>query len=218
MESASSGREQFMYRTGQLKAESNICWDLEFNGYHGLRSVNDIPNTRINKLCSQKLTKNQILRCYSLMNHIFPLIKDDTCFKLLTIIVLFDTSGIVSDDVASIDTVSVPSSSSSLSNVTTSVPSNVMESRGELVVSGSLSNESTTRDRIGCEMVAKKKPKTDDRFRDIKELQKYYVHLLKNHCKHLNNPKLRRLGDTEFSLNRTIYCCKQLSQYAKLLM
>ena len=43
MESAKNGAEQFMFRTGQLSEERNPLWHLDFKGYHGLRSVSDIP-------------------------------------------------------------------------------------------------------------------------------------------------------------------------------
>ena len=94
MESATSGAEQFMFRAGQLREESNIFWSLEFKHYHGLKSVLDIPFVSVNTVACNRLNPTQLEQYYGLTKHLKPLMGDTILFHLISMIMLLDTSNL----------------------------------------------------------------------------------------------------------------------------
>merc|ERR1719414_1925446 len=98
MESASSGAQQLMFRTGQLREETNIFWGLEFKNYHGLRNVIDIPQITLDTVMGQCLTSNQLEHYRGMVRYLKPLMEDPICFQLISMVMLLDTSDL-SDDV-----------------------------------------------------------------------------------------------------------------------
>ena len=94
MESATSGAEQFMFRAGQLREESNIFWSLEFKHYHGLKSVLDIPFVSVNTVACNRLNPTQLEQYYGLTKHLQPLMRDTILFHLISMIMLLDTSNL----------------------------------------------------------------------------------------------------------------------------
>ena len=80
MESATSGAEQFMFRTGQLRHESNIFWSIEFKNYHGLKSVEDIPFVSVDTVACNRFTPPQLEHYFSLMKYVKPLMRDTVSF------------------------------------------------------------------------------------------------------------------------------------------
>ena len=218
MESASTGSEQFMYRVGQLKEESNAFWDLEFKGYPGLRSVLDIPRLSMNTICCQRLTKSEVHHYYSLMKHVCPLVKDAISFTLITMIMLLDTSNLIEDVVTPLDVIDTSNSSIDSREVSTPSSSEVVDDSNGIVSSASECDNNIPQDKKHRETRETKAPNKEERFKSIKALQKYYVHLLRNRCVHLNIPKLRGMGDTDSDLKRTMLSLKQLAQYVPVLM
>ena len=92
MESATSGAEQFMFRAGQLREESNIFWGLEFKHYHGLKSVTDIPLVSVDTVACNRFNPTQLEQYYGLIKHLKPLMRDTILFHLISMIMLLDTS------------------------------------------------------------------------------------------------------------------------------
>ena len=93
-----------MYIVGQLCESTNVFWELEFEGYHGLRSVNDIPKIGLDTVCCNRLTRSELDHYNGLLKHIAPLIRDAICFQLMSMIMLLDTSNIIDcDDICSDD-------------------------------------------------------------------------------------------------------------------
>ena len=113
MESASSGAQQLMFRTGQLREETNIFWGLEFKNYHGLRNVIDIPHITLDTVMGRCLTSNQLEHYRGMVRYLKPLMEDSICFQLISMVMLLDTSDLSDNENA--DT--VPSTSqNSISN------------------------------------------------------------------------------------------------------
>ena len=98
MESASSGAEQFMFRTGQLREEFNIFWSSEFVNYHGLKSVSDIPFVSVDTVTCQRFNQSQLGHYQSLIKYLKPLMRDTISFQLISMIMLLDTSNITDGD------------------------------------------------------------------------------------------------------------------------
>ena len=98
MESATSGAEQFMFRTGQLRHESNIFWSIEFKNYHGLKSVEDIPFVSVDTVACNRFTPPQLEHYFSLMKYVKPLMRDTVSFHLISMVMLLDTSNLTDDN------------------------------------------------------------------------------------------------------------------------
>ena len=218
MESEMTGTTQFMYCIGQLTVESDIFWDLEFKGYHGLESVNDIPKISTVNLCSQGLTKCELDHYYSLMKHICPLVKDAICFQLISMIMLLDTSSLIEDGVSTVDVMDTPNVSTDSREVNAPSLSHVFnDDEGNISATADYDNNISIGNNT-CKPRENKKASIKERFQEINSLQKHYINLLRNRCMVLNNPKLRRLGDTDIGLKSTVLCIKQLAQYITVLM
>ena len=217
MESANTGREQFMCGMGQLTEESNVFWGQELEGYHGLRSVNDIPRLALNGTIQnlQGMTKCEFDHYHSLMKHICPLVEDATCFLLISVIMLLDISNLIEDGVTPLDVFITSNTSIDPSEVRTPSLSDVFDDGDEITYSAAAY---ITDRKKHCETHGKKKSRMEERFHEINALQRHYIHLLRNRCMHLNNPKLRRLWDTDMGLKRTMVCLKQLAQYERVVL
>ena len=209
-ESAVTGREQFMYRAGLLSEETNVIWDLDFKGYHGLRSPNEILRISTDKMFRKSLKTHEVDHCNALMKHISPLIREPICYQLISLIMLLDTSNLIEDCVTPLDAICVPSNRIQPCEVNTPSLLDVYDDDGfswpdvyETIAAGDKSSVT----------YGKKRPSVRQRFKEIKELQKYYIDLLRKRCMGLNNPKIRRLGDTDVGLKGTMLCLKQLAQY-----
>ena len=63
-----------------------------------------------------------------------------------------------------------------------------------------------------------KKPKMDERFKEIQQLQKHYISLLRKLCQKLYDPRIKAIGQSDKALNKSILCMKQLAQYVPVLM
>ena len=190
MESEIKGAGQFMYCAGQLTVESNVFWDLDFKGYHGLGSVNDIPKLSMIHVCSPSLTRCELDHYYSLMKHVCPLVKDPICFQLLSMIMLLDTSSLIENDAVPLDAIGTSNCPNYPPEVNSSPCSYVVEV---------------------------KKPRIEERFQEIESLQRHYINLLRKRCMKLDNTKLKLLGDTDVGLKRTMHCVKQLAEYVPFL-
>ena len=97
MESASSGAEQFMFRTGQLREESNIFWSLEFKNFHGLRSVANIPFVSVDTVACNRFSPSQYEEYFNLIEYLKPIMRDTTSFHLISMMMLLDSSNITAD-------------------------------------------------------------------------------------------------------------------------
>ena len=216
LDSAATGREQFMYFFGQLNEQTNVLWWLDFEGYHGLRSVDDIIKISFKNVCCERLTKVELTRYYSLLKHVSPLMKNSVCFQLLSMIMLFDTSNLVDIEMEDI-------------------PSNIMEHDFECSCSSlsstyigsglNASKDISQRKYCGnsvaddkCEIPQKKKPGLEERFKEINVLQKHYIELFKTHCERLDDPKINSLVENDKRINNIMLCLRQIAQYVPALM
>ena len=78
--------------------------------------------------------------------------------------------------------------------------------------------DQTRKEKGELEQHKRKKPRMDERFKEIRQLQKHYIMLLRNLCLKLNDPKIKAIGESDKALNKTIICMKQLAQYVPVLM
>ena len=69
-----------MFMVGQLSEKINPFWELEFVGYHGLRSVNDIPKNSLKYVCCQRLSRSELGHYYSLLRNVTPIVRHPICF------------------------------------------------------------------------------------------------------------------------------------------
>ena len=226
MESSTSGKEQFMYIVGQLCESTNVFWELEFEGYHGLRSVNDIPKIGLDTVCCNRLTRSELDHYNGLLKHIAPLIRDAICFQLMSMIMLLDTSNIIDcDDISSDDiedneynalTVCQEDDSSP------SMPKITFDESSEMKSSYPISsqdNKITCNNEKQVQVHTKQKPSAAERFKEINTLQKHYMYLLKTRCEQLDDTKIRKFVDPDKGgLRRTMLCFRQLAQYVPVLM
>ena len=203
-----------MYTVGQLREETNVCWDLEYKGYHGLLSVNDIPRMSATAFFRRDLTKPQLDQIFGIIKFIVPLMKDPICFQLITMIMLLDTSDLIENLVTPLNVVhtSIQPEEVRILSLT-----DVMYDSDEIPSPGNNdTNLSSNVVRKKSNALEKIRSRNEKRFHEIRLLQKYYTQLLRNRCIHSNNPKLRRLGDTDLSLKQTVFYLKQFAQF-KLL-
>ena len=98
MESARDGKTQFMYAIGQLSEHFDLFWDQEFKGYHGFNRTDDIKRISMDNICSQRFTKNELDHYYILMKGLCPIVKDEICFQLLSMVMMFDTTDLFEND------------------------------------------------------------------------------------------------------------------------
>ena len=192
MESASSGAQQLMFRTGQLREESNIFWGFEFKDYNGLRNVTDIPQISMDTVMGRRLTSNQLEHYRGLIGYLKPLMQDPICFQLISMVMLLDTSDLSDND----DTTYLKNGTSEKGN--TSIPS--LETDPCCMKNTISSNWNVTK-----------------RFWEIKSLHKHYVRLFHSRCIHSNDPELQAVGGTEQLLNSTIQAIKQIAYYCTLV-
>ena len=205
-----------MYTIGQLREETNVCWDLEFKGYHGLLSVNDIPRMSATAFFRKGLTKPQLDHVFEIIKFIVPLMKDPICFQLITMIMLLDTSNLIENLVTPLNVVHTsiqPAEVRILSLADVMYDSDEIPSPWNKCNDTNLSSNVVQKKSNALEEI---RSRNEKRFHEIRLLQKYYTQLLRNRCIHSNNPKLRRLGDTDLCFKRTVVYLKQLAQYELL--
>ena len=214
MESATNGREQFMYVVGQLSERDNEFWALEFEGYHGLRSANDIPQLHIDHVCGGRLTTSQLEYCHSLLIQVVSVIRDPICFQLISMIMLLDTTDLVDDDDVShnaMDTEGDPN------NFGKAIPISLPEAMEQGDMTGLSASsyyvDKTKEKNQNAELRKKKKPGIKERFKEINQLQKFYIILLRKHCMTVSNSKLRILCADDTALKRIMFCIKQMAQF-----
>ena len=94
MVSVKTAGEQFMFRVGQLRKEYNMLWEHEYNGYHGLRSIDDIHFLTLDMVAKKRLTSYELSHCKSLISSIGQLMENPISFYLLSMIMLLDTSNL----------------------------------------------------------------------------------------------------------------------------
>ena len=246
MESATSGKEQFMYIVGQLCESTNVFWELEFEGYHGLRSVNDIPKIGLDTVCCKRLTKSELDHYYGLLKHVAPLIRDAICFQLMSMIMLLDTSNIIDCDDTCLDDIEEneynalgvyleDDASSSMPRLTfdescemkepISSQNNQSICNNEKQVQVQTNQMQSAVERLNAsnekqvQVQTRQKPSAVERFKEITLLQKHYMYLLKTRCEQLDDTKIRKFVDPDKGgLRRTMLCFRQLAQYVPVLM
>ena len=213
MESSNNGKEQFMYIVGQLSESTNMFWGLEFEGFHGLRSVNDMPKIGLKTLCCKRLASSELKHCQTLLKRISPLVKDAICFQLISMIMLLDTSNVVDcEDDTPADDDGMDNEHNDLEMAMDT--SNNMDSH--LMPSEYDRNEYKKKQ---VEVNTKQRLIMPDRFKEINALQKHYINLLKTRCDQLDiDTDIKSLGDPEKGLGRTMLSFRQLAQYIPFLM
>ena len=221
MESAADGRTQFMYSIGQLSEKYNLFWDQEFKGYHGLKSMDDIRRLSMNNLCCHRFGRTQLDHYYSLLKLVSPVVKDEICFQLMSMIMMFDTSNLIEDNISKLDT-DENLRCSPLKPLefdkSTRQSSLDMNSKTVLAVSNGINDTINSNHDIAYNVISEnRKANLQKGFDEIKGLQKRYIYLLHRHCMGQEDPRLRKLGDTD-SLQKTIDGFKQLAQLVPLLM
>ena len=219
MEAATNGREQFMYVVGQLNERGNEFWALEFEGYHGLRSVNDIPHLGLDTVCCGRLSTPEIEHYHSLLRQVVSVLRDPICFHLISIILLLDTSNLYDYDDDARNAMDSECKPNDFSEVITVTLSEAMEEGDVSGLSASSSYDDQNKAQMGdIELRKKKKPCMEERFKEIKSLQKFYILLLRKHCMTMSNTKLKIFSKDDKALNRIMLCIKQLAQYVPVLM
>ena len=216
MESASSGAEQFMYRTGQLNEKSNLFWSQEFTGHHGLKSVSDIPFCTTDTVCRMKLSSMQYKHYRQLINYISPIMKDSICFHLISMIMLLDTTNIKDDDsgrlVCENDTNEATNEFQSKNSLT---ESDWGQSKSFSLIS--VDHNALDLRSKGIDANNKRRTKNDS-YLEIKTLQRHYIDLFHHRCLHLNNPDIKSVGDTDEELKKTMSNIKCIEYYISLLV
>ena len=226
MESSNNGKEQFMYIVGQLSESTNMFWGLEFEGFHGLRSVNDMPKIGLKTLCCKRLASSELKHCQTLLQRISPLVKDAICFQLISMIMLLDTSNVVDceeDTPADDDRMDNECNEERFSNDNVNSPS-IIEM--DMDTSNNMDSYSmpsqydrNNYNKNQVQVNTKQRSIMPDRFKEINALQKHYINLLKTRCDQLDvDTDTKSLGDPEKGLGRTMLSFRQLAQYIPFLM
>ena len=229
MLSVKTAGEQFMFRVGQLRKEYNMLWEHEYNGYHGLRSIDDVHLLTLDMLAKKRLTSYELSHCKSLISSMAPLMENPISFYLLSMIMLLDTSnlekeyptffkeglGTKSEDSFHLDDEEF-FKNEGLHSFTVCVPSLSEAFFGNDEIE-TKATEGTKRPRLNASNDGKKKT-FDERFEGIKMLQRHYTILLRNHWKHEGYNTELPLGDTDAVLKRAIESVKQITYYASFLM
>ena len=219
MESAEDGKRQFMYANGQLSEEYDLFWDKEFKGYHGLQSMDDIKMISMNSMCSQKLTQTELDHYYMLMRRVCPMMRDEICFQLLSMVMMFDTTNLIEDDSLSLvgDDNSNTSTDSLGPSRSVSPPRNRSSGEPPTMANTNSANKDGSSSMEHDGILLGPKTNTQNGFGEIKVLQKHYIHLLRRRCMFLKGPLLRRLGDPD-GLEKIMNSFKLLAQYVPALM
>ena len=114
-----------MMRSGQLTTESNPLWYLDFKGYRGSSETiclcelirrSKLPFFTMENSSWRRLTTTQTAELKDLITYLRPLIRDNICFYLLSMIVMLDTSNLSESDTC--ESVSQLQSVSFISNIT----------------------------------------------------------------------------------------------------
>ena len=214
MESAASGAEQFMYRTGQLKEKSNIFWSQEFTGHHGLKCVSDIPFVTIDTVCRKKLSSVEYKHYQQLINYISPIMKDSICYHLISMIMLLDTTNIKDDDCGSLV----------YENVENTFRNQSKPNFTDFDLDQSKVFDLNSDDNVAVDLRSKdkatntKRRTTNNAYLEIKTLQRHYIDLFHHRCLHLNYPDIISVGDTDEELKKTMSNIKCIEYYISLLV
>ena len=221
MQSATSGEEQFMFRVGLLRPESNVLWHHEFTGYHGLKSVSDIQFVTTEDVACGRLSQYDLNCCYSLAKRVSPLMANPISFQLITMIMLLDTTNVSNTENTVHETRFDEDSSHSSSSFEECVPP-----LSEVY----FGNDTPFQPRIQCSSKykdptdftpmtsnARKKFSTKERFRSVIMLRDHYMHLLKVYCKYIGEARGGYLGNTDERLFETMECIRKVAQYALAL-
>ena len=231
MESAQNGAEQLMFRSGQLSKDLNPFWHLDFEGYHGLQSVLDIPIVTVfgEKLFCKHMSPKDFSDTRILVQTLKPLMKDNICFHLICMIMTLDTSNlIVSNRIAPLGNSTqinngrtdcynskkrdIPDSATASNSYETSPSSVSLYTDDKSYYSVFDQNK-----RIDLKTICKAPTLTDstieDKFQDIKKLQNHYIHLLQKYCECSEDHEIRYFGSTDEQIKRTILCYKQLAYH-----
>ena len=215
-----------MYIVGQLSESTNMFWGLEFEGFHGLRSVNDMPKIGLKTLCCKRLASSELTHCQNLLTRISPLVKDAICFQLISMIMLLDTSNVIdceednpTDDDAMDNECNERRFSQGNSSIA-SISEMAMDTSSNVNSHPMPSNYDRNRySEKQVEINTKQKASMLDRFKEINALQKHYINLLKTRCDQLDvDTEIKSLGDPEKGLGNTMLSFRQLAQYIPFLM
>ena len=177
---------------GQLSEKINPFWELEFVGYHGLRSVDDIPKNSLKYVCCQRLSRSELGHYYSLLRNVTPIVRNPVCFQLFTMILLLDTSNLIDCDSCS-DEEAMEDSDDYLEFIDDeNIPAieNEQEELNSIHEPSSMSNEKDHEKKSGKEIQIvhkQKKPNMNERFKEVRQLQKHYISLLRKFCQKLQN-------------------------------
>ena len=207
-----------MFCFGQLNEKTNVIWSLDFEGYRGLRSVDDLVRLTMKNVCCERLTGAELTRYYSLVKHVTPLMQNSVCYQIICMVMLLDTSNLVDiemDDIPSnlMEHDFECSSSSSPSAYIKSNDVNAIKDTTQRKYGGN-----SKKDDSFMEMSKKKKPGLEERFKEIKVLQKHYIELLKTYGERLDDPKISSLVENDEMVNKTMFCLRQIAQYVPALM
>ena len=218
MQSATSGEEQFMFRVGLLRPESNVLWHHEFTGYHGLKSVSDIQFVTTEDVACGRLSQYDLNCCYSLAKRVSPLMANPISFQLITMIMLLDTSHV---DVADH---TIPETQNRFDDDSLQSSSSFEEcvpSLSELYFGNDISFQPRVecyKEGLTCGKNNKRRRQdAKERFQGVKLLQGHYIHLLKVHCKYIGEANGGYLGNTDERLFETMDCIRKVAQYALAL-
>ena len=220
---------QFMFRVGQLRKEYNILWEHEYNGYHGLRSIDDIHLMTLENIAKKRLRSKELNHCSSIFASISPIMENPISFYLLSMIMLLDTSDLEKDYQFGINESGCPKDQI----ITHFHDANLFKTFGFYSFSNcvpSLSDVFIGNDEITTDAEEGSKPQMtkassdhknktfEERFDGIKKLKRHYTILLHNHWKQAEDNMERTMGETETILNRFIESVKQITYYASFLM
>ena len=207
-----------MFCFGQLNEKTNVIWSLDFEGYRGLRSVDDLVRLTMKNVCCERLTGAELTRYYSLVKHVTPLMQNSVCYQIICMVMLLDTSNLVDIEMEDIPSNLMEhdfecSSSSSPSAYIKSNDVNAIKDTTQRKYGGN-----SKKDDSFMEMSKKKKPGLEERFKEIKVLQKHYIELFKTHCERLDDPKINSLVENDKRINNMMLCLRQIAQYVPALM
>ena len=223
MQSAKSGEEQLMLRVGILRPEYDVFWRQEFVGFHGLKSVSDVPFVSTEDVCCGRLTPYDLNCCSSLIKRVSPLMANPITYQLITMIMLLDTSNVnnAENTFPETQTRFDEDSSHSSSSFEECVPplsevyfGNDTPFQPRIQCSGKYVD---SKDLSPMPSTVRRKISTKERFRSVKMLQDHYMHLLKVHCKYIGEARGGYLGNTDERLFETMECIRKVAQYALAL-
>ena len=215
MQSATSGEEQFMFRVGLLRPESNVLWHHEFTGYHGLKSVSDIQFVTTEDVACGRLSQYDLNCCHSLAKRVSPLMANPISFQLITMIMLLDTSHV---DVADH---TIPETQNRFDDDSLQSSSSFEEcvpSLSEVYFGNDISFQPRVecyKEGLTCGKNNKRRRQdAKERFQGVKLLQGHYMHLLKVHCKYIGEANGGYLGNTDERLFETMECIRKVAKYS----